>query len=147
MKKDVKIIDYMMKEHGKILLGISNFQKSSGSNKEEIFKELKEALEKHFFAEEKAIMMLESRGKKYKEMEIILEQHEEINSLISDVEKAKVSGKEDKEILKKLIAVTKTHIILENKKFYPRLDKDLEGDEKEKVFEKLHSYIIGSIGV
>jgi len=147
MKKEVNIVEYMMKEHGKILAGLNVFQKSSRDKKEEIFKELKEALEKHFFAEEKAIMMLESRGKKYKEMAIILEQHEEINSLLEKVKRAEENSKKEKEIIKKLIDLTKKHIILENKKFYPRLDKDLESDEKEKVFEKLHSYIIGSIGV
>jgi len=140
-----EIKQFMIEEHGKILALFVKFKKQLSKDS---FNELKTNLDRHVLAEERAITILVKNKEEFKEIAIILEQHEEIRDLMNKIaEKVNhnLGGFEDN--LKNLLALMKTHINLENTKFYPELDKKLDPKEREVIYKKLHDYIIGGIGI
>ena len=132
----------MITEHGKIFSLLADLKKNS---KPDSFEVLKLRLNRHVLAEEKAIMMLESQGKKFSEMIDILQQHREIEDLMKKIEESIENKTNCEKELKELLELMKVHVALEDKKFYPRLDKQLEGKEREVIFDNLHEAIIGNI--
>jgi len=139
MKKET-LMEFMFKEHSIIFKLLEDFEKDSDS--EEKFNKLKEKQENHAFMEEKAIFIFYQKNKKYPEITVLLEQHEELRGLIKKIGN-KENLKNNSLKLKKLMA---SHIKLEQEKFYPRLNKELEESEKQKMLEKARSYILGNIG-
>ena len=140
-----EIKQFMLEEHGKILALFVKFKKELS---EKSFDELKTKLDRHVLAEERAITILVKNKEEFKEIAIILEQHEEIRDLMNKIaEKVSHNLKDFEENLKNLLSLMKTHINLENTKFYPELDKKLDPKEREVIYKKLHDYIIGGIGI
>ena len=149
MKKGESIAEFMLKEHGEIFILLNDFKKnSSKDNAEDYFKNLKDKLEPHVFAEEKAIIILNEEGKKFKEIVTILQQHDEIEKLMKNIQE-NLSRKlgHYEENVKKVMELLKVHVALENKKFYPKLDKELNLEQKQIVLEKLRDVILGNIHV
>jgi len=138
MKED-SITEFMILEHGKIFTLLAKLKRKKEL---ESFKELDSGLSRHVLAEEKAIMMLTSRGKEFPEMVEIMKEHEQIEALVKKVGNNLENSEND---LKELLELMKAHVRLEDKKFYPRLDKELEGKEREVIFDKLHEALIGNI--
>lgn len=136
------ITEFMITEHGKIFSLLASFKRNS---KQSSFNVLKSGLDRHVLAEEKAIIMLESRGKKFSEMIDIIQQHEEIEDLMKKIQKSIEDKTSHEKELKELLELMKVHVKLEDKKFYPKLDKELEGKERKMIFESLHEAIIGNI--
>ena len=149
MKKGESIKQFMVEEHGKIFVLLNDFKKnSSKDNAGDYFQKLKDKLEPHVFAEEKAIIILNEEGKKFKEIVTILQQHDEIEKLMKDIGE-NLSRKLDhyEENVKKVMELLKVHVVLENTKFYPKLDKELNDEQKQRVLEKLRDVILGNIHV
>ncbi len=149
MAKEETINAFMLKEHGEIFVLLNDFKKNSNKdNAEDYFKKLKEKQQTHVLAEERAIIILNEEGKKYKEIVTILQQHDELENLMKKIED-NLSRKLDhyEENIKKVIELLKTHVQLENNKFYPKLDKDLTPSQKEQILQKLKDVILGYIRV
>jgi len=136
MEKET-ITEFMTKEHGKILFLLTNFKNKKDK---ESLTNLKNVQERHILAEEKAIMTLEKENIEFPEMITILEQHGQLKNLLKVAE-----DNPDDKTIKPLLDLMKIHINLENKKFYPRLDKDLEGNQRQVIFDQLHEAILGNI--
>ncbi|VVB80223.1 Uncharacterised protein [uncultured archaeon] len=136
-KEEEKISVFMLKEHGQILALLNKFDKSKNA---EDFKALRKKQEDHMFAEEKAIFTFYKEKKKFPVLVTIMEQHEELEDQMNIIEK---NLKQNVEEYKKLM---KEHIMLEDKEFYPKLDKDLNPAEQKNMLAKTKDYILGNIG-
>jgi hemerythrin-like domain-containing protein len=137
MEKEEKISVFMLKEHGQILALLTKFNKSKNI---EDFKALRKKQEDHMFAEEKAIFTFYKEKKNFPVLTTIMQQHEELEEYMKQIEKDLKRNSED---YKKLM---KEHIQLEDKEFYPKLDKDLAPAEQRTMLAKTKEYILGNIG-
>jgi len=148
MKKG-EISQFMIAEHGKILTLLSAFKKKANTkNAGDSFYKLKEKQKRHMTAEEKAILILHQEGKQFSEIVTILKQHEELRNLTNHIEDYVEKNLDHyDETLKKLLELMKEHINLENSKFYPKLDKELDDKQKKMIMETFRTFIIGNIGV
>lgn len=131
---DVKreLISVKMKfEHGKMLKLLDDFMKGKKGS----FELLKDTQSRHASAEEQAIMIFYKDKKDFKLLKDILEQHETLRGYLSTMDK-------DSAVAKKYEKLMREHIALEDKKFYPMLDKDLTPEEQKKIFEQF-LYLFG----
>jgi hemerythrin-like domain-containing protein len=136
-KEEEKISTFMLKEHGKILSLLNDFNKS---RTEENFQRLKKKQEDHMVAEEKAIFIFYKEKKKFPLLIKIMQQHEQIEEQMNEIEHNILQNSEN---YKKLM---EEHIILEDKEFYPKLDTELTPLEKTKMLKETKEYILGNIG-
>lgn len=133
-----KMSEFMLKEHGQILALLNKFDKSK---KIEDFQKLKERQENHMYAEEQAIFIFYKNKKKFSVLATIMQQHQELEE---DMQKIEEDFHQKTEEYKKLM---KAHIVLEDTKFYPLLDKALSLSEQQQMLETAKEYIFGNIGV
>ena len=139
---DKKRISELMKlEHGKM---ITMLTKLKSTKDEDLFSYLKELIDNHVYAEEKAIFVFYKSNKKFKVLSEIMEQHEEIEDSLKDFENNLEVGLGDKSKIDSLLNLIKVHTTLEDKEFYPHLDKDLSVAEQEDMFKKV-KVILGNI--
>lgn len=124
MKKGL-ISEKMLEEHGKMLKLLGDFMK----NKKDSFENLKEIQGRHAYSEEQAIFIFYKDKKNFKLMSTILEQHEQLHEYMGKMEN-------DKALAKKFETLMKDHIKLEDKEFYPMLDKDLLPEEQKKILTR-----------
>ncbi|MAG39772.1 hypothetical protein CMI41_02290 [Candidatus Pacearchaeota archaeon] len=115
----------MREEHGKMIVLLNNFMKGDPDSLEP----LKDAQGRHVFAEEKAIMVFYKNKKDFKLLSTILEQHKELRGYLDKIEL-------DKKAAAKFEKLMKQHIGLEDSKFYPMLDKELNSKEQEEMFKE-----------
>lgn len=132
-----KMSEFMLKEHGQLLGLLDKFDKSK---KMEDFQKLKERQENHMYAEEQAIFIFYKNKQKFPVLATIMQQHQDLEDDMKKIEKDLHQKTEE---YKKLM---KAHIVLEDTKFYPHLDKDLSADEQKQMLETAKEYILGSIG-
>jgi hemerythrin-like domain-containing protein len=125
MKKGGPISERMHREHGIMIVALNDFMKG----KKDSLDKLIDLQSRHAFAEEKAIMVFYRRKKDFKVLSEILEQHEMIKKLLEKLQKGE-------DVVKKLDVLMKKHITLEDKKFYPLLDKDLMPEEQDEMFKE-----------
>ena len=119
MKKE-SLASFMLKEHGKIIALLNEFKKNAtGNNAKETFNALKEKQDNHVFAEERAIIILNREGRKFEEVVTILRQHSEIHEILTKIKENITFETASFELIKKLLDLMKTHVKLENEKFYP----------------------------
>jgi len=145
MKKE-SLASFMLKEHGKIIALLNEFKKNAtGNNAKETFNALKEKQDNHVFAEERAIIILNREGRKFEEVVTILRQHSEIHEILTKIKENITFETASFELIKKLLDLMKTHVKLENEKFYPHLDQRLGDDQKEAIMKNFHDVIIGNI--
>src|SRR3989338_1608965 len=145
MKKE-SLASFMLKEHGKIIALLNEFKKNAtGNNAKETFNALKEKQDNHVFAEERAIIILNREGRKFEEVVTILRQHSEIHEILTKIKENITFETASFELIKKLLDLMKTHVKLENEKFYPHLDQRLGDDKKEAIMKNFHDVIIGNI--
>lgn len=136
-QKIQKISEFMLREHGKILALLNKFEKSKNL---EDFQNLRDKLENHMYAEEQAIFIFYAQRKKFPVLIKIMQQHQELEE---DMQKIEKDLHQKTEEYKKLM---KAHVVLEDTKFYPLLDKDLTSDEQKAMLETTKEYILGNIG-
>ena len=150
MTKKGTISSFMLEEHGKILTLLNEFKKNANSkNADDYFKKLKWKQENHVLAEEKAILILTQDGKELKSIILeILKQHNELHDIMKKIQdKLDRSTDHYEENLKALLELMKIHINLENKKFYPLLDRDLDDKTKKLIMSKFREVIMGNISI
>jgi hemerythrin-like domain-containing protein len=131
-----KISEFMLKEHGQILALLNKFEKSKA---EEDFKTLKTKQENHMMAEEKAIFIFDKKHKIFPVLATIMEQHEQLEK---DMEEIQNNMEKDTVDYKKLM---KDHVSLEDREFYPLLDKKLSSEEQKEMLTKAKEYILGNV--
>lgn len=101
-----------------------------------IYKKLKWLLEKHFYLEEKAIFDLYTpkTDKDLLEVAELIKQHEELRALFINIGEAiEHKIKPDLRIFEEL---AKRHAKFEDDIFYPKLDNELNEEQKAKVIDK-----------
>ena len=107
---------------------------------QESFDKLDFIKKRHVFAEERAIIMLQSSDREFPEMLPVLEQHRVIGETMDRIRQNFISKLRDYEgDLDKVIDLMKKHVIFENKIFYPRLDRELNEKEKQSMFVEFNN--------
>lgn len=136
-----RISDLMKLEHGKM---ISMLKEIKSTRDKDLFYEFKKFIENHVYAEERAIFVFYKSNKKFKVLIEIMQQHTQINDSLNEFTKnLNVNIKENSKI-DSLIGLIKNHLVLEDKEFYPHLDKDLTAAEQEDMFKKV-KVILGNL--
>lgn len=131
----------MLKEHAVIksmLFNLEEFSKNSPLEAFRFLDKFKWFLEKHFFIEEKAIFMLYNQifGEEVSEIFELMQEHGDIIQIIKSLEE----GEEFKN-LDSLKEILEKHSEFEEKKFYPRLENELNSEQKELIISKLKEVI------
>jgi len=101
-----------------------------------IFGKLRWVLEKHFYLEEKAIFDLYTpkTDKDLLEVAELVKQHEELRILFNNIGQAIEQG--IKPDLRTLQELERNHAKFEDEVFYPKLDKELDEEQKAKIIDK-----------
>jgi len=133
------ISEIMMKEHRKIDSMLEDFEKLENTNYKEskiAFSIFKWNLDKHFFIEEKVIFHIyNSSTEENFDVINLLKDHKDIQWLVSKIEESlKTNLKPSILELKKSL---KAHAGLEDQIFYPKLDKELNVEEKSMILERV----------
>lgn len=131
MVKKETILAIMLQEHKKINLFFQKYKKSKDIKDWEIF--IKKEQE-HINLEEEVILVLYERSKDFAVYAKIISQHEKISSFID-------KDPIDQNTLNQLEILMQNHVDLEEEKFYPALDSNLEDDEKEILIKRIHARI------
>lgn len=153
MKNNETLSKFMIEEHGKILVLLEDFKKNSKlKDARDYYDKLKWKQENHVLAEEKAIMLLTADGTTNQKLKatiiLILKQHDEIRDIMKKLqEKLQRNMDHYEENMKKLLDIMKIHITLENKSFYPVLDRDFQDEDKKLLMSKFREVIIGNISL
>jgi hypothetical protein len=138
------ISQLMKEEHKKINEMLQDFEKSETKDYKEsknLFEKFKWNLDKHFFIEEKVIFHIYNLSSEEENFDIInlLKDHKDIMWLISKVEESLNKNIKPEVIeLKKLLIA---HAALEDQIFYPRLDKELNEEEKALIIGRFDEII------
>ena len=122
------ISELMMKDHVKINRMLLNFDEAPKEKTETslLFQEFKWNLEKHFFAEEKAIfaIMQSIEGADIESVFQLMEEHGQIMTAIKNEEQSiKIGSHSD---ISPLLEILKSHAKYEDNVFYPKLDEFLK---------------------
>ena len=139
------IEELMMKEHAvlsSLLNQVEDAIRNYFEKAQPLFNKFKWSLEKHFFVEEKAIFVLldKVRG----EMQIsdifdLMQEHGVILEQVKNVEEAFLDGQVPEiENLKKAI---EKHAEFEDKVFYPKLDENLNPQQKQEIIDRIKEVI------
>ncbi len=131
-----KISEFMLKEHGEILALLNKFDKTNNAKN---FEELRVKQENHIMAEEKAIFIFDKKHKIFPILAKIMQQHEELEK---DMDEIQNNPNRDSSAYKKLM---KEHIALEDREFYPLLDKKLDANEQKEMLIRAKEYILGNV--
>jgi len=127
-----KIAEFMLKQHGEILVLLNNFDKSRNLDD---FQKLREKQENHMYAEEQAIFVFYAKRKNFPVLMKILQQHELLEKYLQAIQKDLKRSIEDYKSL------MKEHVALEDTKFYPLLDHDLTPAEQGDMLIRAKEYI------
>ncbi|MEN7982181.1 MAG: hemerythrin domain-containing protein [Nanoarchaeota archaeon] len=133
------INELLIKEHGKLLSFLINFTKEEDKEKaKNLFDNFKWTLQKHFFVEEKAIFNFyeKIKGEEVHEIFDLMGEHGDLLELMKFVEED--FSKDKIEDLKKLLI---KHQNFEDDVFYPKLDKDLNEQQKKELIEKIKEVV------
>ena len=139
MKKK-SVLRFMLVEHGNLRELLAKFRKDSDEDLKRAlnsFERFKDRHGKHVFIEEKAVFNFSSKVKKMQILKIIIKQHREILKFIRKIESLLDDEKDATPVTANLQEFLKAHIRLEEKKFYPVIDKELNDKEREKILKKI----------
>lgn len=132
------ITQVMCQEHERInsLLEESKKLTDNLEKSKKIFNQFKWNLEKHLFVEEKVIFELCSSDCTGVISDIfdLMREHGEITRMIKDIEKN--FSQNLKSGFSNIRKTLDEHIIFEENKFYPLLDKKLSSQTKQEIFER-----------
>jgi len=127
----------MVKHHGKIEKALRDFEESVGSDcAGKLFNDFKWELEKHFFVEERAILTYynpedeESNAMKT----TVLDDHRMILDELKGVERGLGTGSDGLEDFKVHL---REHAHFEDAVLYPKMDADLEPEEKDEMLSRI----------
>lgn len=141
MADDLSIADMMIRHHYNIENLITAFNEKKEKDTKillDVFQRIKWEIEKHFFLEENAIFIFYDPKSKDDSRIVnhILVEHETMLKKLSEIEK-RLKNKESidlSEFTKRLIR----HKELEDSIFYPRLDSQLDNEQKNKIIERIN---------
>ena len=132
------IADLMIKEHSNLDKELEEFEKEPNQDKLDKFRW---CLEKHFFIEEKAIFYIYQSivGKEVENIFDVMKEHGEVLDLIKLIDN-KLPEKDEENILK-LKEILEKHLKFENSVFYPKLDIDLNPEQRKIIIEKVKEVV------
>lgn len=138
------ISELMMGDHVKINRMLLDFDEAPKEKPETslLFEEFKWNLEKHFFAEEKAIfaIMQNIEGADIDDVFQLMEEHGQIMTAIQNEEKSiKIGSHSD---ISPLLEIIKNHAKYEDEVFYPKLDEFLKEEQKKEMVKRIKSVVI-----
>ena len=127
----------MLEEHEKINNLLLNLEENNELTSEK-FLELKRELGLHFALEEKAIFYLYNkiRNNEVEEIFDLMQEHGDILIILKSIEQDLESKL--KPNLNGLIELLSKHTNFENAVFYPKLDKDLNEEQKADMLNKIN---------
>ncbi len=141
-----KVLDVMLKDHLRLLTLLTQFEREDIENldlKYSKFKDLEWNLEKHFFIEEKVIFLyLTPNISTVREENLYIElakQHTRIKNQLKEVEKD-IKNKIKPNVLE-IRDLLIGHQKYEEKLIYPKLDENLNEQQKNIIFEKISEII------
>ncbi|UCH89681.1 MAG: hemerythrin domain-containing protein [Thermoplasmata archaeon] len=141
MKKSNSILKIMLKDHGKIIKLLDDFESSAGEGSQkrtDSYNAFKWELERHFLTEETAIFTSyePEDDENYKMVPKLLNEHKAIKELVGSLEESLASpGGID---ISELKNVLKQHKKFEEESFYPVLDTELDSARKNSIIEKIN---------
>ena len=137
----MEISDLMLRDHCKIEKLLSEFKLSIGSPEaEKRFDGFKWELEKHMFIEERAIFTFvkPEDNEDFAAIPKLKREHDEILDLMESIEKD--TKEEDVSKLQNLLMKHKT---FEDEVLYPKLDVELNAEQKKIIVDRLMKFISG----
>lgn len=137
------IKELMLIDHAKINEMLKDLEKSSKEEALDKFNIFKWQLEKHFFAEEKAIFGVMDKINTDESDAIfdLMQEHGKIIGLVKELERKVDEGQEVN--VSELKASVEAHSEFENDVFYPKLDEALTDNQKTEIIERAKEIIRG----
>jgi len=138
------IVNLMLKEHKIINELLSYFEdiiEEDFSDSKNVFSKLNWDIEKHFFIEERAIFKLYPKNNLDKDIKRLLDEHKKITNLLDLISEEISNGK--KPSTHNLKTLLSNHSRFENDTFYPRLENELNEEEKILIIERVKEIIEG----
>ena len=140
MEKEETLTTIMQIEHGLMRELLSTFRmriEREGFKKKaiETLNKFKEKEENHISVEENIIF--KNPASKLPILDVIKKQHIAMHDLMLDIEKALSENKDPNPSTIAFQEFMKKHVLLEEKSFYPLLDKDLSKKEREELILKV----------
>ena len=140
------IVDLMLKDHLRLLSLLTRLERTNEKDvnlKYNKFETFKWEVEKHFFLEEKTIFSkfsTKKEGVKIYNLYIeLVKQHEKILNLLDEIKKQIMQGfKPDIIRIRDLLI---NHQKFEEKLIYPKLDEELDENEKIKILNRIEGII------
>ncbi len=143
--KSTTILDYMVRDHGKIIKLLVDIEKNLGKDKVSlmrVFDAFEWSLEKHLFTEEKAIFTSYSPvniSQGYVMVPELIKEHNQILNQARILRKELLRQKTvDFESFKQMLTKHKT---FEEEHLYPRLDQELDENQKKMIIDRLSEII------
>ena len=142
MEKGETISSLMQKDHGLIDELLSTFRmRLDRLNYEgkaiESFKRFKNKEEEHVSIEENLIFKLKLKINKTQLVVVLKKQHKELKERIEEIEKDISEKRDPTKSTINFQNLIQTHIKLEEDNFYPVLDQELKGKEKQELITSL----------
>jgi iron-sulfur cluster repair protein YtfE (RIC family) len=131
----IQISDMMLKDHAKAMKMMNDFMNGWAT-----LEQLKNALQRHFFIEEKAVFSFSQSNDPadlQKSIDLIKE-HEDMLKLLVDIEDSK--GAEKDALIRNLNKALNHHKQYEDDEFYPALDRNLTDAQKKVILAKINYY-------
>jgi len=140
------IVDLMLKDHLRLLSLLTRLERTNEKDvnlKYNKFETFKWEVEKHFFLEEKTIFSkfsTKKEGVKIYNLYIeLVKQHEKILNLLDEIKKQIMQGFEPDIIRIRDLLIN--HQKFEEKLIYPKLDEELDENEKIKILNRIEGII------
>jgi len=151
-KEDMTLSQFMLREHGEIFALLATVRRDMthlNDTKKAIrsFKTLRKKQENHAYGEEKAIFNFyaKKKKKKYPVLTLVMKQHEEIAKLNEKILFDLENGNDPTENAKAQNDLLKDHVALEDKEFYPFLEKELTEEQQKEVIGKFNEVVLGNL--
>ncbi|MFA6065112.1 MAG: hemerythrin domain-containing protein [archaeon] len=144
MEEKQSILKFMIIEHGilyNLLVGF-RFQSSSAQNPQAAlrnFSKFKEKLTPHHFAEESIIFKMDNKITTVPIIKVLKKEHTLIEKIVEKIDQNIANNEDAEENAANLQRLLRNHLNLEEKRFYPLLDKQLNDKEKEELIQKVLS--------
>jgi len=137
MEKPITVSGLMLRHHTLIEV-LVEYLENNFRSKIESFDELKWELEKHIFTEEKGIFeCCDSKDKETEEMiKRIIKEHKDMLNMLNKIEN-KLMTKESIGVAE-FLELLKEHRIFEDEYLYPRLDRELNKEQKKEIIKRIN---------
>lgn len=145
--KSTEITDQMVKDHGKIIKLLNDFEKVIDQKQDlvstmRVFDKFDWELEKHFFIEEKAIFTSyepENVTTGYAMLPELIKEH---NEILNNLRVMRRNIKKQRPFDFHSFKVTlMKHKKFEEKEVYPKLDQDLDESEKKVIIQRINEVL------